>query len=310
MAAATFAFALSIGYVMQYDSANASRGDSLSELRNILPAALDASPLEPVSDFAPKLESVVVQRAPEVDENVFRADPSSVKLTALVSESVVISVPDEVVAEKSKDEPTCDILLSTAIADDATIVLTVQSPCRGSSPFEVQHNGMVFTAITDEFGQAGVSVPALGVNASLFVTFADGAGATATEVVPDAEQLNRVVLQWDALATDLLQPTDIEASSLGTLQRLGTAVGDDMHFAEVYTFPASVPAGEGLQNLSVHAQVSDGTCGKALTGQTFRVIQGAAAEFKDFQITLPGCEYVGTFLELKKVLGGQTLLPK
>lgn len=310
MAGATFAFALSIGYVMQYDNAAASRGVSPAESRSVLPAQVDTSPLQKATDFTPKLEVPVVQRASDTDENILRVDPSSVKLTALVSESVVVSVPEEQAADKADDMPTCDILLSTAIAEDAMIALTVQSPCRTSKPFEVQHNGMVFSAVTDDLGQATLTVPALSVNASLFITFDDGAGATATAVVPEAEGVNRVVLQWNDLPTDLIQPAGVEASSLGTLQRLGTSGSAAPHFAEVYTFPASVPAGVGLQKLTVQAQVSDDTCGQSLIGQAFHVLQGRAPEFKDFQITLPGCEHVGTFLELKKVLGGQTLLPE
>ena len=297
---------------MQYGDADASRfaDGSGAQARDVLPAQLDASPLRVAASLPPKLETPVVQRLIGADEDVLRVDPSSVKLTALVLDAAILNTLEEEPTEKTSDTPACDINLSTAIADGALIVLTVQSPCRHDQTFEIQHNGMVFTAQTDAMGQASVTVPALNVNASLFITFPDNSGATATAVVPEVELVNRVVLQWDGVVAELIQSTDVEASSLGTLQRLGTAANGAAHYAEVFTFPAALNPGESLNALTVQAPVSEATCGQILKGQSFHVLAGTEPQFKDFQITLPGCEHAGTFLELKKVLGGQTLLPE
>ncbi|MEL6641650.1 MAG: hypothetical protein AAFP98_10115 [Pseudomonadota bacterium] len=311
-AGATFAFALAIGYVMQYGDADASRfaDGSGGQARTVLPAQVDTSPLLHAALMPPKLDTPVVQRVRQEETDVLRVDPSSVKLTALVSDSVVLSATDETEIEKVSDTPACDINLSAATADDAQILLTVQSPCRGEQPFEVLHSGMVFSAATDAFGQASVTVPALHINASVFITFADSSGATVSAVVPEVENISRVVLQWDSVAAEMIQPVDVESASLGTLQRLGDATDNSARYAEVFTVPASLNAGESLRALTVQAPVSDATCGQTLKGQSFHVFGGAEPTFKDFQITLPGCEHVGTFLELKKVLGGQTLLPE
>ncbi len=314
--AVTFAFALSIGYVMQYGDADASRfADNTPDLqRTVLPAQLDTSPLQPADSLAPKLETPVVQRITDADdEDALRVDPSTVKLTALVVDAVRSGIPDASDADdltKASSVPSCDINLATAIAEQATVLLTVQSTCRADMPFEILHNGMVLTAATDALGQASVSVPALSANASLFITFADGSGATAAAVVPEVEALNRVVLQWDDLEGELIQTADLEASMIGHIARYGEAADETAHFVEVFTFPASLSTGEALDALTVQAPVTEESCGQTLRGQVFHVLAGAEPAFKDIRITLPGCEHVGTFLELKKVLGGQTLLPR
>ncbi len=309
-AAGTFAFALAIGYVMQYDGADAARvaGQSPSSARLVLPAQLDESPLKQLDEYIPKLAMPIVQRRTGTDEDLLRVDPSSVKLTALVAEAAAARPDPTPETEKVTNTPSCDINLSTAIGEDALVVLTVFSPCRTTAPFQVQHNEMTFSAVTDDLGQASIAVPALSVNVSLFISFEDGGGATATAVVPEAENVNRVVVQWKDVFAEMVQPADIESAKLGTVKRLGARTGDAASFAEVFTFPASLSARDGLAGLTVQAPVSDATCGQTLRGQAFHTIQGEEADPKDFQITLPGCEQVGTFLELKKILGGQTLL--
>lgn len=309
-AAGTFAFALSIGYVMQYGDAAASRvmGQSATSSRIVLPAQLDASPLKALEQHVPKLVTPVVQRQGDPAEDTLRVDPSSVKLTALVADAAALR-PDEMApVDKVLNLPDCPINTSVAVADKAEMLLTLQSPCRANAGFEVQHDGMVFTAATDAEGRASLTVPALQANAAVFVAFDDGAGATVSAVVPEAETLNRVVVQWDTVMADMLQPAGVEAGSLGTLTRLGARTSHASSFAEVFTFPADLDTADGLQGLNVQVPVSDATCGQAIKGQAFHVAAGVAAEPKDFQITLPGCEHAGSFLQLKKILGGQTLL--
>ena len=308
--AGTFAVALSIGYVMQYGDADAGRviGGSPSSSRPVIPAQLDSSPLKRAVDYVPKLAIPVVQRNTDATDDVLRVAPSTIKLTALVADAAASRTVPAAELEKAAETASCDVTLSTAVAEDAQIVLSVLSPCRVRAPFDVQHNGMVFTAMTDDAGQASVTVPSLSVNASLFVSFEDGGGATASVVVPEAAAVNRVVVQWDSVNAKMIQPADIESASLGKLNHLGTRARDDAHYAEVFTFPDDIAPEVGLAGLTVQAPVTEATCGADLQGQSFFTAKGVASTPNDFRITLPACEQIGTFLELKKILGAPTLL--
>lgn len=310
-AGVTFAVALTIGYVMQYGDADASRftaeGVLPQEDLSVLPA--DASPLQRTTYLAPKIAADA--RLSDQLERAVRLDPGSVKLTALVAEAASSSVfrTIDVTAFDKTQKPVCDVDVSYSAGQAASVLLTVTSPCRTSTPFEVRHDGMVFTAATDSGGNATVSVPALSVNASIYVNFEDGGGAAVSAVVPDADNYNRVVFQWQGALAEYIQLAADAPAVDGQLRRFGFKTGDVSRFAEVYTFPASYTVGKGLQDLTVAAAVSEESCGQELSAQSFNVFPGADIDVKDIRITLPECEQVGSFLELKKVLGGQTLLP-
>lgn len=308
----TFAVALTIGYVMQYGDADASRvgAEGILPPEDFSIMARDPSPLVPTAFLAPKVPAEM--RQVDTLERAVRLDPETVKLTALVAESASTSVfrtIDVTGSQKQVATPVCDVAIESDVGQDASILLTVSSPCRVSTSFEVHHDGMVFTAATDSGGVATVTVPALSVNALIYVNFEDGGGAAVSAVVPDADTFNRVVLQWQGAPSEFIQVAAVEPAVDGHLRRFGFKTGDASRFAEVYTFPASYSVGQGLKDLSVAATVSDESCGEELTAQSFNVFPGADVDVKDIRITLPACEQVGTFLELKKVLGGQTLLP-
>ncbi len=309
--AATFACALLIGFVMQYGDADASRfsDPSSAELRKVLPAQLDTSPLARATVMDPKIPAPVQLNANPLD--AVRLDAGSVKLTALVSE-VAQSTIDEalaIVEPLNADEtPSCRVDFTATPDEQATVALSIYSFCRPEMSFSVAHEGLEVTGLTDLQGRADIVIPALTADAAFLVTFNDGGTAASAAVVPEAADFNRIVLQWKGAPAQLIRQYEREAGQFGTLARLGSETGADSRFAEVFSFPATYPVAEGLKDLTVQAEVSEQTCGQVLAAQTFRVQPDLDSKLKDIRITLPGCEHVGTFLELKKVLGGQTLL--
>jgi hypothetical protein len=235
-----------------------------------------------------------------------RLGEESVKLTALVSE-VAQSAIDEVAAITTpQDAETCAIDLSVTPDDQAVVQLTVYSFCRAEMPFEISHHDLIITGVTDVQGRADLAIPALMADASFSILFEDGGVAESSVAVPGTIDFTRIVFQWTGAPAEFLRKDASQA--IGTLTQLGSATSTNSHFAEVFTFPASYPVAEGLRVLSVQAEVSEETCGRQLDAQTFRIQSDTDPALKDIRITLPGCEHVGTFLELKKVLGGQTLL--
>ena len=307
---ATFASALSIGFVMQYADADAARyAEGPLKLPPVVKAqGVDASPLARATVFVPKIEAPDVQQ--EDGNEILRLEPGTVKLTALVSEAAQLDTPPSINLSGLGEAPEiaqCPVNVIAVPEVDATVRLIVQSICRPSASFDVHHNGVVFSERTDDMGRAVLKMPALAVDASVFVSFTDGGNAAATTSVPDAANYKRVVLQWEDLPAEIARIARDEGETVGHLDRLGAHTGEAPSFAEIYSFPASLDLAEGLQDLSVRLDVTPDNCARNLIAQSFHVYPGADLRMKDIRITLPDCEQVGTFLELKKVMGAQTL---
>lgn len=309
---ATFASALSIGFVMQYADADAARyAENAPRFAQVVQLqGVDVSPLRPASEFLPKLETPVVQQ--DDQHEVLRIEPGSVKLTALVAEAAQAATPSKINLTGLGEAPSiaqCPVNVIAVPEPNAAVRLIVQSICRPSASFNVHHSGMVFSERTDDMGRAVLKLPALTEEASVFVTFADGGSAASTTQVPDAGDFKHVVLQWEGLPGAYTQVLETSESAIGQLDRLGANTGEAPNFAEVYSFPATYDIAEGLRDLSVRLDVTNTNCNRDLIAQSFHVHSGANLSLKDIRITLPDCEQVGAFLELKKVLGEPTLLP-
>ena len=309
--AGTFACALLIGYVMQYGDADASRFSSvaMADADADLPAQLDTSPLQFATTVAQKVPApaqLTINRS-----ETMRVDASSVKLTALVADDTrtVHQLGATFVARPRYDDtPSCPIALSAAPQPEATLAVSVRSVCRAGMEFEAKHGAVLITGRTDERGFAEVRMPALTTAAEISLMFADGDMKTTTATVPDAADYNRIVFQWRGHAAEFIHTVADVTVAGGKIERFGTDVGPNSHFAEVYSFPSTTRLADGVGDLTVRADVTDQSCGRRLLAERVHYERGISPDRKDIRITLPSCDFTGTFLELKKVLGGQTLL--
>lgn len=309
--AGTFAFALLIGFVMQYGDADASRftvSDAADQFA-ATPAALDPSPLERTTILLPKTAA-----SPQLSTNgaeTVRFEPEQVKLTALVDDGgrALLGHRNIYSVANHDDTPSCPIDISSAVGPDATVALDISSPCRADMAFVLHHNDLVITGLTDDDGIASLTMPAFEVNSTYGLTFADGTIATTSVAVPDAQGFNHVVLQWADLPGDYIRRRNDVTEPAGSILRLGQDTGGANRFAEIYTLAASQQFETGLQDLTLQAYVTPANCAQLFLAERFHVRADAETQRKDIQITLPTCDYAGTYLELKKVLGGQTLLP-
>jgi len=310
--AGTFSVALLIGYVMQYDDADASRYSAVeaTSSRMVSPAEIDTSPLQQMSRLEPK---VLSQRQSATDKvEAIRFDEGSVKLTALVSDRAdmfLSSTSAYTNRIEQGDTETCPVELETKIDKWAMVTIAVKSPCRPDMAFEVQHSGLVVSGLTDNNGQSVLSLPAFEVSGSFTVTLEDGSFTSTSVFVPEANDFRRVVLQWADKPGTYMQFHDESAPRRGHFVSLGIDTGASNRFAEVYTLPAASEFAVGLQDLTVQAEVTQATCAGQFLAERMHVLPGEETDRKDIRITLPSCDYAGTYLELKKVLGGQTLLP-
>lgn len=306
--ASTFAIALSIGFIMQYGDADAARYNANLPVEIRDPVLLvDYSPLVTADSFTLKPEAPAAQRLATTAN--LPIDPDSVKLIALVEDvddvdGQSLFAQTQISTSVSKD---CEILAVTAPNATGSVIVTVVSECRSDMPFTVNHSGLSFSAQADAAGTAIMTVPALSEDATFFITFEDGKSLAASTYAPQAQQYNRVVFQWEGHDGGYLQSNGPEGAQV-MLDHFGDDIGEIPRFAEVYSFPADTDIATGMRDINIVAHVTDKNCGQDLIAESFSVFPGIVdLAFKDIRITLPSCEEIGATLELKKVLGEQTL---
>jgi hypothetical protein len=205
----------------------------------------------------------------------------------------------------------------------AMVSLSLTAPCAVNERLTVHHNGMMFTESTGPDGTLTVIVPALTEQAVFIMAFANGDGAVAQTTVTDLYGYDRVVLQWRGQAGFQLHArefgadygktghiwagVDPDVSGMiqgehGFLMQLGnTAVAQPL-LAEVYTFPTSKAAQQGVIDLSVEAEVTADNCGLEIEAQSIEMTPNGSLKTQDLTLAVPGCDAVGSFLVLNNLV--------
>ena len=338
MAAGTFSVALGIGFVMQNGDALASRFGAETAPEQPAPFTQDAE-LDAAAEFIdsmvmPYAVPVVVATAgvaspatpvladPDADISSAVVLPESAKvppqqqspvqLAALDPEAMPDIEPDTNAAVEIDCVPAMTATAGTA----ATVALSVRAPCHTSASFTVHHQGMMFTATTDDAGAADLSVPALAEVAVLIAAFAS---------------YDRAVLQWQGDKSVMLSAYEgdanfgddahIHADNPGDLARLAAAEGgylvqlgdktaDNPLMAEVYTFPTGM-MGDGPDVMLVaEAEITTGNCGQELSAQSIQVSPTGATSALDLTMVMPECDAVGDFLILQNMFEDLTIASK
>ena len=225
-------------------------------------------------------------------------------------------------------EMACDITMDASPEPGAIVSLSLDAPCMTDERFVLHHNGMMFSAMTDQDGKADLSVPALTENAIFIASFGNGDGAVAQQTVEDLSKYGRVVVQWKgdtglglharefeaeyyssghihAEAKGALE--DLQRGTGGYLQRFGTRSGFDPLIAEVYSFPVGQNRKDGTVYMSVEAEVTALNCGLDVEAQTLEIREGADIRIQDLTLFMPKCDAVGDFLVLKNLVEDMTL---
>lgn len=325
----TFSVALGIGFVMQNGDALAARFSTGSQdltleidqraasaetmgVTGQMPAPVIAgmasTAVLPVTDVAPDLPDAPVQ------------------LVALGSDD---SMSDMMMDHSSTDiAETCAIDMTATTGPAAMVNLLVSAPCQPDARYSVHHQGMIFTALTDDQGHSNLQVPALAEAAVFLTSFPDGDTVVATTLVPELGDFERVVLQWQgaagleiharefgadygenghiwhAAAGDLNLDPDVES---GFLIRLGAAHILEPYMAEVYTFPSVAANRAGEIALSAEIEITDTNCGRDVAAQSLQLRPGFDTETLDLTLTLPACDAIGDFLVLNNMFEDLTL---
>jgi hypothetical protein len=302
-AAAVFACALGIGFVMQNSEA---AGTLYSK------TAKPVAPQGAVLD----VEEIILMSA-EFDQAIQLPTPDP-QLTKVSTPQALTApqVPEPAIATS------CDITATARPIAAAMVNLTMDAPCMKKERLSVHHNGMIFSATTDDMGRVDLDVPALARQAVFILAFTNGDGAVAQTVVEELSDYDRVVLQWKGETGFQIHarefgaeygseghvwagaPRDMVTAVTGEggfLTVLGAEEVSDGLMAEVYTFPRAAPR-NGSIYLSVEAEVDRQNCGLEIEAQSLEVSAGGPIKSQDLSLAVPECDAVGSFLVLNNLL--------
>lgn len=357
MAGGTFAVALGIGFVMQNGDALASRlGNDAPP-----PAATEAvAPItmpDEVSEAAPMAETapMTVQDvapvqeaglAPKVDNGPMIVAPKADDVIAAIAVPEVEQAPDRVeapvqIAAVETDTPVTDAILEDVVAAEACTVemigaavemvmvdLFLSAPCQPNAAATIHHQGMMFTVVTDDEGNAEFTSPSLAEMAVFIAAFDNGEGAVATLATPEVANYDRAVLQWSGdtglqlhaleFGAEYGQDGHVWSAAMGDMDgattgangfmsRMGTADVDAAFMVEVYSFPSGMGALNGDVVLSVEAEITAGNCGREIAAQSIQITPGAETQALDLTMVMPDCDAVGDFILLKNMFQDLTL---
>jgi len=230
------------------------------------------------------------------------------------------------VGELPRDEPapefSCDVELTATPTAAAMVELDLTAPCMVNERFTLHHNGLMFTAVTDEAGTSRMTVPALAENAVFIAAFPDGDGAVANAEVSSVEYYDRYIVQWQGpsglqvhaleYGADYGETGHVWAGAArdmgiaargdgGFITRLGPTDMDSARMAEVYTFPTMTAQQNGEIDLSLEAKVTRANCGRDIEAQSLRISGTEPPEASDLVLAMPECDAVGDYLVLKNM---------
>lgn len=321
-AGATFSVALGIGFVMQNSDVLAARPTG-SEMQMVVAAgeqdqlAFSNGPelIAPMTDedlgiLAEAEQAVAVQET-----------QAPILVAAIEPEPVFKPIP--LVPQKSTPLASevaldCSPVMTATAAPAAFAEIEINAPCHRNTGLTLHHQGMMFSAATDEKGHVSLSAPALTREAVFIAAFDTGDGAVATIEVPEVANFERAVLQWqgeNAFAINAfeagarfgedghisaLHPRDLAAleNDRGFLVRLGDSRAPQQFLAEVYTFPADAKLDVVL---SVDAAITKSNCDREVTAQSIQISPDSVAEALDLVMVMPACESAGDFLVLNNM---------
>lgn len=282
--------------------------------------AEEAAPALDLPDTSLPVVSASLASAPDL---VLPAMPSEPLVEAALGSDAVPDTPGPDTMEGLMPGPACQVALAAEILPAALVDLTLQAPCSPSARATIHHQGMIFTVITDDAGEARMTVPALAEGAVFMADLGEGGGAVAVVTVPDLAGYDRAVLQWQGEVGPEIHALEFGASygegghvwhgapraadvaivgTGGFLMRLGDGAGLNPHMAEVYTFPSGATRQSGDVAFTVEAPVTAATCGRDLAAQTIQVSPGAEPFSFDLVLAIPDCDFVGEILVLKDMI--------
>ncbi|MFL4469326.1 hypothetical protein ACERZ8_05380 [Tateyamaria armeniaca] len=317
--AGTLAIAVGIGFVMQ--SSETAQERYGAQARPVLDNAPDGNDVAlnvaASSDILLQVQGIELTSASETADVSVPQTDATVELASVTVEEMPPE-PDSVALS-----PACEISAQAAPAAGAMVAVTLDAPCAPNERLTVHHNGMMFTQVTDDAGEASFTVPALAEQAVFIMAFSSGDGAVTQTTVADVAEYDRVVLQWRGNAgfelharefgAEYGQPGHLWSGSTpnaegfasganGMITRLGDTLSVDPLMAEIYTFPRLMSARPGVIDMSVETEVTADNCGLEIEAQSLEMSGSDALKTRNLTLSVPECDAVGSFLVLNNLV--------
>ena len=277
-AAVTFSVALSIGFVMQYGDAVASRFQPTQEPVMTLPQMV----MPQQSAMATTL-SVPEMVIPYADE---AAITLAVSVVAPCQPNAAVTIHHQgMIFSQLTDETGRVDVVVPALAQEAFFI----------AAFAGGEGAVASTAVPDLANYDRAALQWQGI---------DAVQLHALEFGADYDSEGHV---WAATSRDLDFAAPPKAGFLTTL-------GDDRVInalmAEVYTFPTGKYNQDGTVALSVEAEVTAANCGRDISAQSIQLDSLQEPTAIDLTMTMPDCGAIGEFLVLKNMFKDLTLAAK
>lgn len=306
----TLGIAFATGHFMQYGGAIAAKfsGDD-TEGAMMTPSFQSGLPLAP-------LAVLNIQPVPSAPVRVAALDLPTAK--PMLSDAVGYT-PFDIACELS-----ANALTETA----AMVSLVVHAPCGQNQRALIQHAGIEFTLLADEYGDLSVSIPALERHAEFRISFSDGNEAVVQTEVFTVDAYMRTVLAFEGntgLALNAFEngaeyfeqghvttaqtpdPQAAVTSQTGFMTLLGEDTGLHAKYAHIYSYPADALDDDTAVRLLVEAEITEQNCGKPIVGKAIQTIRDEQSSEVDLTLTMPECDAIGTFLLLKNFVQDLTL---
>lgn len=279
-------------------------------------------PMAPAAAVDPDLVDVVVSSLAPFEP----AAPMAPMMASIQPDDLPMEMPAEPSAGPTdvvplKKDCVVDLIGETRAA--AMVALSLSAPCYPAAQVEFRHEGMIFSGMTDANGMLEVVVPALSESASFLALLDNGNGAAVDLDVDTLSFYDRSVVQWQGDASVELHamefgagwgdeghvwtesPRDASFAARGEggfLTRLGDPDILNGNMAEVYTFPTGTARKGGEVELSVEVEVTQANCGRDLSAEIIEVDGAMAGKAGELTLSVPGCDAVGDFIQLKNLV--------
>lgn len=311
-ASATLGIALATGFVMQNGDAVASRfGDAPAPQAEPIPEAVTVAQ----GSIIPTLTVDPASEAPS---------DTPVEMAALEQDPPTVMTD----ADPVQATPICETTMQGEPIAAAMVRLELAADCHPNARVTIHHEGMMFTASTDDTGGLSIDVPALNADAIFIAAFDNNEGAMSQIDVPSVEFYDRVVLQWrgqNALQLHALEfgatygdaghvwaasardPGVAATGQGGFITTLGAGTDETALLAEVYSFPSGLMTEVGKVALSVEAEVTAQNCARDIEAQSIQISPEGTPSVVDLVLSVPDCDAVGDFLIVNSMVQDVTL---
>jgi len=216
----------------------------------------------------------------------------------------------------------CNTSFTATAAPGAMVDLALSANCHINERVELSQDRLRFARSTSNTGTLSVAVPALSGTPHFIVRFSNGDILTASVKSPDAQDYDRIMLQWQGDNAMHIHAYEFGArygddghvwaghprdASFGDTAKGGflTTLGDpdlaNPLRAEVYSYPRGESRNSGVVRINIETGITKTNCGHEITAETLQ--SGATGTLlpADLTMSVPGCDAVGEFLVLKNI---------